>query len=37
MAGIALIIVVITAAGQKSLQSVGLTLIFAVLLHNLFG
>ena len=37
MAGIALIIVVITAAGQKSLQQVGLLLIFCSLLHNCFG
>lgn len=37
MAGIALIIVIITAAGQKSLQAVGLALIFATLLHNLGG
>lgn len=37
MAGIALIIVVITAAGQKSLQAVGFTLIIATLMHNLSG
>jgi bile acid:Na+ symporter, BASS family len=37
MAGIALIIVIITAAGQKSLQTVGLALVFATLLHNLGG
>lgn len=37
MAGIALIIVVITAAGQKSLQTVGFTLIIATLMHNLSG
>lgn len=37
MAGIALIIIVITAAGQKSLQTVGFTLIIATLMHNLSG
>jgi BASS family bile acid:Na+ symporter len=37
MGGIALIIVIITAAGQKSLQTVGLTLILATLMHNLGG
>lgn len=37
MAGIALIIVVITAAGQKSLQTVGFTLILATLIHNIGG
>ena len=37
MAGIALIIVIITAAGQKSLQTVGLALVFATLLHNVGG
>lgn len=37
MTGIALIIVVITAAGQKSLQAVGFTLIIATLMHNLSG
>ncbi|MBL7816041.1 MAG: bile acid:sodium symporter family protein [Saprospiraceae bacterium] len=37
MVGIALIIVVITAAGQKSLQTVGFSLILATLLHNLGG
>ena len=37
MAGIACIIVIITAAGQKSLQTVGYTLIIATLLHNLGG
>jgi bile acid:Na+ symporter, BASS family len=35
MIGIALIIVVITAAGQKSLQTVGLSLILATLMHNI--
>jgi bile acid:Na+ symporter, BASS family len=37
MAGIALIIVVITAAGQKDLQKVGLLLVFCALMHNCFG
>jgi BASS family bile acid:Na+ symporter len=37
MVGIALILVVITAAGQASLSSVGVLLIVAVLLHNLGG
>jgi bile acid:Na+ symporter, BASS family len=37
MVGIAVIIVIITAAGQKSLQTVGLALIFATVLHNLGG
>jgi bile acid:Na+ symporter, BASS family len=37
MSGIALIIVIITAAGQKSLQTVGLALVFATLLHNIGG
>lgn len=37
MAGIVLILIVIIAAGQKSLASVGLTLLFAVALHNLGG
>lgn len=37
MVGIALILVVITAAGQASLSSVGILLIVAVLLHNLGG
>ena len=37
MAGITIIIVIITAAGQKSLQTVGFSLIIAVLLHNLGG
>ena len=37
MAGIALIIVIITAAGQKSLQTVGLALVFATFLHNIGG
>jgi BASS family bile acid:Na+ symporter len=37
MTGIALIIVIITAAGQKSLQTVGLALVFATFLHNIGG
>ena len=37
MVGIALIIIIITAAGQKSLQTVGLSLIIATILHNLGG
>lgn len=37
MAGIAVIIVIITAVGQKSLQTVGLALVFATLLHNIGG
>jgi BASS family bile acid:Na+ symporter len=37
MAGIALIIMVITAAGQKSLQTVGFMLVLATLLHNIGG
>lgn len=37
MIGIALIIVVITAAGQASLLNVGGLLILAVLIHNLGG
>jgi bile acid:Na+ symporter, BASS family len=37
MIGIALIIVVITAAGQKSLQTVGLALVLATLMHNVGG
>jgi bile acid:Na+ symporter, BASS family len=37
MLGIAFIIVIITAAGRDALLSIGITLIFAVLLHNLFG
>lgn len=37
MFGIAAIIVVVTAAGQKSLQATGLTLLLAVLLHNTLG
>ena len=37
MAGIAVIIIIITAVGQKSLQSVGLALVFATLLHNIGG
>jgi bile acid:Na+ symporter, BASS family len=37
MAGIAFIIVIITAAGQKSLQAVGFTLVLATLMHNIGG
>ncbi len=37
MLGIALIIVVITAAGHESLRSVGLLLVVAVLIHNVLG
>jgi bile acid:Na+ symporter, BASS family len=37
MVGIALIIVIITAAGQKSLQAVGFTLVLATLMHNVGG
>lgn len=37
MVGIALIILVITAAGQKSLLTVGGLLLLAVLLHNIGG
>ncbi len=37
MAGISLIIVVITAAGQKYLQKVGVLLVVCSLLHNCFG
>lgn len=37
MAGIALIIVVITAAGRNSLLDIGAALIILVLVHNIFG
>ena len=37
MGGILIIIVVITSAGQKSLQTVGLALVFATILHNVGG
>ncbi len=37
MVGIAVIIVIITAVGQKSLQTVGVALVFATLLHNIGG
>ena len=37
MAGIALILLVIIAAGRDSLLNVGLLLLFAVLLHNILG
>jgi bile acid:Na+ symporter, BASS family len=37
MAGIAVIIVIITAAGRDALLSIGGVLILAVLMHNLLG
>ncbi len=37
MAGITFIIMIITAAGQKSLLTVGFALVLAVLMHNLGG
>ncbi len=37
MAGIAVIITIITAAGRDSLLEVGLLLIFATLIHNVMG
>lgn len=37
MAGIGIIITIITAAGRDSLLEVGLLLIFACFLHNVFG
>ncbi|MBA4852756.1 bile acid:sodium symporter family protein [Emticicia sp. BO119] len=37
MGGITIIIIIITAAGQKSLQTVGLALVFATVLHNVGG
>ena len=37
MAGIAIIIVVITAAGRASLLTIGPALLLIVLIHNLFG
>jgi bile acid:Na+ symporter, BASS family len=37
MVGIALIISIITATGRDSLLSIGISLVFAVMLHNLFG
>jgi bile acid:Na+ symporter, BASS family len=37
MIGIALIIVIITAAGQASLKTVGFSLVFGVLIHNVGG
>lgn len=37
MGGITVILVVITAAGQKSLQTVGLALVFATIIHNVGG
>ncbi len=37
MAGIAIIITIITAAGRDSLLSIGLTLVFVVIIHNSAG
>ncbi|WP_337045008.1 bile acid:sodium symporter family protein [Emticicia sp. 17c] len=37
MGGIVVIITIITATGQKSLQSVGLALVLATILHNIGG
>jgi BASS family bile acid:Na+ symporter len=37
MGGILIIILIITAAGQKSLQTVGIALVFATILHNTGG
>src|SRR5690606_3111713 len=37
MAGIAIIIMVITAAGRDSLLSIGIALIFAAMIHNAAG
>lgn len=37
MGGITIILVVITAAGQKSLQTVGIALVFATIIHNVGG
>lgn len=37
MVGIAFIIVIITAAGQKDLQKVGILLVLCSILHNSFG
>lgn len=37
MAGIVLIVAIIIAAGQESLRTMGLLLVFAVLAHNLLG
>ncbi len=37
MIGIGCIILIVTAAGQKSLQMVGISLIFATLIHNIGG
>src|SRR6218665_3987678 len=37
MGGILIIIVIITAAGQKSLQTVGIALVFATIIHNVGG
>ena len=37
MAGIAVIITIITAAGRDSLLAIGLTLVLAVIIHNMAG
>jgi BASS family bile acid:Na+ symporter len=37
MGGILVIILIITAAGQKSLQTVGIALVFATIIHNVGG
>ncbi len=37
MAGIAIIITIITAAGRDSLLTIGLTLVLAVIMHNMAG
>lgn len=37
MAGIAVIITIITASGRDSLLTIGITLVIAALLHNTFG
>jgi BASS family bile acid:Na+ symporter len=37
MAGIALIITIITASGRDNLLKIGLLLVFATFLHNMFG
>ena len=37
MAGIAIIITIITAAGRDALLTIGLTLIVVVIIHNVLG
>jgi len=37
MAGIAIIITIITAAGRNALLTIGLTLIVVVIIHNILG